>query len=141
MSGSFTLEPNRFICIRSEDGGDSWEELKSLVEMPEEVKYKWYFPQPPHQGHVRHIYIDPENRQMPSISPSSMAVSYAAFDRGQTWEDVSDGFEYPDIHMVVRSPSSKTKYFAATSRGFFSGRSSGKRLEARRKRDGERLLS
>ena len=25
-----------------------------------------------------------------------------SFDRGQTWEDVSNGFEYPDIHMIVR---------------------------------------
>jgi hypothetical protein len=30
--------------------GDSWEEIKSLTEMSEEVKYKWYFPHPPHQG-------------------------------------------------------------------------------------------
>ena len=62
---------------RSEDGGDSWEEIKSLVEMPEEVKYKWYFPQPPHQGHVRHINIDPENPNV-FIWLWSMAESFAA---------------------------------------------------------------
>ena len=53
---------------RSEDGGDTWEELKSLVEMPAEVQYKWYFPQPPHHGHVRHIYIDPEDSKLPLLS-------------------------------------------------------------------------
>ena len=49
---------------RSEDGGDTWEELKSLIEMPPEVKYKWYFPHPPHEGHIRHINVDPENPKM-----------------------------------------------------------------------------
>ena len=103
---------------RSEDGGDSWEELKSLVEMPAEVKYKWYFPHPPHQGHIRYINIDPENPKTIYLCIEHGGV-VRSFDRGQTWEDVSDGFEYPDIHMVVRSPGSTTRYFAATSRGFF----------------------
>jgi hypothetical protein len=103
---------------RSEDGGDSWEELKSLTEMPEEVKYKWYFPQPPHQGHIRHINIDPENPKTIYLCIEHGGV-VRSFDRGKTWEDVSEGFEYPDIHMLVRSPGSTTRYFAATSRGFF----------------------
>jgi photosystem II stability/assembly factor-like uncharacterized protein len=86
--------------------------------MPEEVKYKWYFPQPPHQGHVRHINIDAENPKCIYLALEHGGI-VRSFDRGQSWEDVSEGLEYPDIHMVVRSLSSKTKYFAATSRGFF----------------------
>ena len=125
---------------RSEDGGDSWEEIKSLVEMPEEVKYKWYFPQPPHQGHVRHINIDPENPKCLYLALEHGGI-VRSFDRGQSWEDVSEGLEYPDIHMVVRSPSSKTKYFAATSRGFFQADPPEKGWKTGRKRDGERLLS
>jgi hypothetical protein len=77
--------------------------------MPEEVKYKWYFPQPPHQGHVRHINIDPENPKCIYLALEHGGI-VRSFDRGQSWEDVSEGLEYPDIHMVVRSPSSKTKY-------------------------------
>ena len=103
---------------RSEDGGDSWEELKTLLDLPNEVKDNWWFPEPPHQGHVRHLYIDPDN-------PSSLYLALEhggivrSFDRGKTWEDVTEGIEYPDIHMIVKSPGSSTKYFASTSRGFF----------------------
>ena len=43
---------------RSRDGGDHWEELDALLQLPEEVKKHWWFPRPPHQGHVRHIFID-----------------------------------------------------------------------------------
>jgi photosystem II stability/assembly factor-like uncharacterized protein len=103
---------------RSEDGGGTWEELKSLTEMPAEVQYKWYFPHPPHQGHVRHIYIDPEDSNCIYLALEHGGI-VRSFDRGKTWEDVSEGLEYPDIHMIVRSPGSKTKYFTATSRGFF----------------------
>lgn len=103
---------------RSEDGGDSWEELRGLLDLPEEVKYKWWFPRPPHQGHVRHIYVDPENPRSVYLALEHGGI-VRSFDRGKTWEDVSDRLEYPDIHMIVRSPGSATKYFAATSRGFF----------------------
>ena len=103
---------------RSEDGGDSWQELKGLLEMPEEVKRNWWFPYAPHQGHVRHIYIDPENSKCLYLALEHGGI-VRSFDRGETWEDVSEGIEYPDIHMAVRSPTSGTKYFAATSRGLF----------------------
>jgi hypothetical protein len=46
---------------RSEDGGDHWQELKALKELPEAVRKNWRFPQPPHLGHVRHIFIHPDN--------------------------------------------------------------------------------
>src|SRR5438046_3146372 len=46
---------------RSEDRGKSWEELTTLLDLPEEVKFNWWFPQPPHLGHVYHIYVHPED--------------------------------------------------------------------------------
>ena len=103
---------------RSEDGGDSWEELKGLQNLPVEVKAQWWFPLPPHQGHVRHIYIDPENPECLYLALEHGGI-VRSFDRGETWEDVSEGIEYPDIHMIARAPGSQTNYFAATSRGFF----------------------
>jgi photosystem II stability/assembly factor-like uncharacterized protein len=104
---------------KSEDGGNRWEELKGLQNMREEVKRNWWFPRPPHQGHVRHIYIDPEDSKCLYLALEHGGI-VRSFDGGETWEDVSDGIEYPDIHMIVRSPTSKTKYFTATSRGFFT---------------------
>ena len=49
------------MLFRSEDGGGSWEELEGLRALPPEVQHHWWFPYPPHHGHVRHIYIDPDN--------------------------------------------------------------------------------
>jgi hypothetical protein len=103
---------------RSEDGGDTWEELKGLQAMPEEVKKRWWFPIKPHEGHVRHIYINPEDPNCLYLCLEHGGI-VRSFDRGATWEDVSEGIEYPDIHMITRWPGSDTKFFVATSRGFF----------------------
>ena len=105
---------------RSEDGGDTWEEIGSLLDLPEEVKRAWWFPAPPHQGHVRHIWIDAGDPSCLYLALEHGGI-VRSFDRGRSWEDVSEGIEYPDIHMIVKSPANPKKYFAATSRGFFVG--------------------
>jgi len=50
---------------RSEDKGNTWEELKNLLDLPDEVKRHWKSPQPQYQGHVRHIFIDRDDPQNP----------------------------------------------------------------------------
>ena len=57
--------------FRSEDGGDSWEELEGLRALPPEVQQHWWFPYPPHHGHVRHIYIDPDNTDTLYLAPGA----------------------------------------------------------------------
>ncbi|MCY4441967.1 MAG: hypothetical protein OXE53_17380, partial [Deltaproteobacteria bacterium] len=106
--------------FRSEDGGDTWEELDGLRALPPEVQHHWWFPYPPHHGHVRHIYIDPDNTDTLYLALEHGGI-VRSFDRGKTWEDVSEGIEYPDVHMIVRSPANPDTFFAATSRGFFRG--------------------
>jgi photosystem II stability/assembly factor-like uncharacterized protein len=103
---------------RSEDGGDTWEELTGLQNLSQPVKAQWWFPIAPHQGHVRHILIDAQDPKCLYLSLEHGGI-VRSFDRGETWEDVSEGIEYPDIHMLVKSPTCPSKYFAATSRGFF----------------------
>lgn len=39
----------------SRDGGESWSELTALREVPD--AHRWFFPPPPHQGHVKEIVI------------------------------------------------------------------------------------
>ena len=106
--------------FRSEDGGDSWEELEGLGALPPEVQQHWWFPYPPHHGHVRHIHIDPDDTDTIYLALEHGGI-VRSFDRGKTWEDVSEGIEYPDVHMIVRSPANSGTFFAATSRGFFRG--------------------
>jgi photosystem II stability/assembly factor-like uncharacterized protein len=104
--------------FRSEDGGDSWQELTSIQAVPESVRKNWWYPQPPHHGHVRNIFVHPDN-------PSTLYLCLEhggilrSFDRGDNWEDVSKGIDYRDIHVISSLPKSSERYYVATARGFF----------------------
>ena len=43
-----------------------------------------------------------------------------SFDRGKTWEDVSKGIDYLDIHVIANLPKRKDRYYVASARGFFT---------------------
>lgn len=103
---------------RSENSGDNWGELKGLLALPEEIKRNWKSPQPDHHGHVRHIFIDPANPQCLYLSIEHGGI-VRSFDRGKTWEDVSKGIDYLDIHKVSHHPIQKDLYFVTSARGFF----------------------
>jgi photosystem II stability/assembly factor-like uncharacterized protein len=109
-------EPVRL--YRSEDRGDTWEELKNLLDLPDEVKCHWKSPQPEYQGHVRHIFIDHDNPQNLYLSIEHGGV-VRTFDGGKTWEDVSKGIDYLDIHKISNDPVRKDLYFMTSARGFF----------------------
>ena len=47
--------------FRSEDGGDRWQEITGLKALPQSVRKNWWYPQPPHHGHVRNIHIHSED--------------------------------------------------------------------------------
>ena len=105
--------------FRSEDGGGHWEELTSLKELPQEVRKNWWYPQPPHYGHIRNIFIrsDDPNTVYLCIEHGGIIRS---FDRGKTWEDVSKGIDYLDIHVIANLPPATDRYYVATARGFFT---------------------
>ena len=105
--------------FRSEDGGDHWEELTTLKALPEETRKNWWFPQPPHQGHVRNIFIRGDNANIIYLCIEHGGI-LRSFDRGKNWEDVSKGIDYLDIHVIANLPGSETRYFVATARGFFT---------------------
>jgi photosystem II stability/assembly factor-like uncharacterized protein len=105
--------------FRSEDGGDSWQELASLKELPQEVRKNWWFPQPPHQGHVRNIFIRHDNPNALYLCLEHGGI-VRSFDRGKSWEDVSKGIDYLDIHVIANLPPATDRYFVATARGFFA---------------------
>ncbi|HEX6511117.1 MAG TPA: hypothetical protein VF157_02380 [Chloroflexota bacterium] len=127
---------------RSEDGGDSWQELTSLQRLPEEThrrlgeieavdmtvshnpafrhrRQDWWFPVPPHQGHILHIFIHPQdpNFLMLAIEHGGVALSR---DRGASWEDVSEGIDYLDMHCVTSLPGSFERFFVSSARGFYA---------------------
>ena len=103
---------------RSEDRGDTWEEITGLQDLPEEVKMNWWFPRPPHLGHVRNIFVHPDDPNTIYLCLEHGGIA-RSFDRGKTWEDVSAGIDYLDIHVLSNLPGSTTRYYVATARGFF----------------------
>ena len=105
---------------RSEDGGDSWQEIVSILDFPDEIKRNWVSPQPDHAGHVRHIYINPKNPRILYISLEHGGI-VRSFDRGETWEDVSRGIDYLDIHKIATHPIQENLYLVSSARGFFRG--------------------
>ncbi|HLQ34240.1 MAG TPA: hypothetical protein VK457_16265 [Chloroflexota bacterium] len=127
---------------RSEDGGDSWEEIISLQRLPEDTRRKlgdgdgpsilnnqnpgfrhrrqeWTFPLPPHEGHIIQMFIHPDDPNLLYLSIEHGGIARSA-DRGRTWEDVSEGIDYLDIHTVASLPHRFDRFFVASARGFYT---------------------
>lgn len=106
---------------RSEDGGSTWESLGGLQRLPEEVKSQWSVPEA-YQGiqhpHVRNIFIHPDDTNLLFLALEHGGVVLSR-DRGRTWEDVSSGISYLDMHFLSNSPGSKDHYYVSSARGFF----------------------
>ena len=103
---------------RSEDGGNGWEELIGVQALPAEVKKNWTFPRPPHREHVRHIFVQSDDPNILLVCLEHGGI-IRSFDRGKTWQDVSRGIDYLDIHHISSAPGRKDLFFVATARGFF----------------------
>ncbi len=103
---------------RSTDQGAHWEELTGLQELPDEIKARQIYPVPGEDSHILYIFIDPANPKHLYLSLEHGGV-IRSLDGGETFEDVTDGIDYVDIHMVQKLPKLE-KYFAATARGFYS---------------------
>lgn len=105
---------------RSEDRGATWEELSRLTQLPPEVRERWRFPVPPDQGHVLNIFIHPDDPRIIYLCIEHGGV-HRSLDRGETWEDVSEGLlGYPDMHMISSLPHRFDRYYVSSARGFFT---------------------
>jgi photosystem II stability/assembly factor-like uncharacterized protein len=128
--------------FRSEDGGDRWEELSSLQRLPEETHHKlgeadpadmaglqqpgfrhrrqdWWFPVPPHQGHILGMFIHPDDPNLLLMAIEHGGVARST-DRGRTWEDVSEGVDYLDMHSITSLPHRFDRYFVTSARGLYT---------------------
>jgi len=125
---------------RSEDAGESWEELISLQRLPQETHEKlgefspndmsrnqeasfrhrrqeWWI-HPPYKGHVLYIFVHPDNPNylMLCLEHGGIALST---DRGESWEDASEGIDYLDIHYLTNMPQHFDRFLVTSARGLF----------------------
>ncbi|HEV8723802.1 MAG TPA: hypothetical protein VGW77_24560 [Candidatus Binatia bacterium] len=105
--------------FRSEDGGDHWQEITALKALPQTVRKNWWYPQAPHHGHVRNIHIHPDDPNAIYLCLEHGGI-VRSFDRGKSWEDVSKGIDYLDIHVIANLPKRRDRYYVASARGFFT---------------------
>ena len=103
---------------RSKDGGQHWLELTALRNQPESVTEKWWFPQFPHESHVLSIFVDWHDPRVLCVGLEHGGILRSR-DGGASWEDISAGIEYVDIHTVKGDPLQPNLYYTATARGFY----------------------
>lgn len=104
---------------RSEDRGDTWEEVMPLQAIPEELRKRWWAPYPPNTGHIITIFIHPDDPKMIYLALEHGGI-FRSLDRGETWEDVSQGIDYLDIHIITSQPHRFDRWFVSSARGFFT---------------------
>jgi hypothetical protein len=103
---------------RSKDGCQHWSELTALRDQPESVTEKWWFPQFPHESHVLSIFVDWHDPRVLCVGLEHGGILRSS-DGGDSWEDISAGIEYVDIHTVKGDPLQPNLYYTATARGFY----------------------
>ena len=106
---------------RSTDRGRSWQPLDGLLDMPEQVREKWTVPvvyRGIYEPHVCSIFVHPEDSNLLFLTLEHGGVVRSR-DAGASWDDVSDGLMYPDMHVLANRPGSPESYLVSSARGFY----------------------
>lgn len=103
--------------FRSENGGETWTELKNMKSLLS--SYTWAFPPRPFTHHVRWITVDPNNPNTIHVSIEAGAVIQSN-DRGHTWIDKKFGAPI-DAHQLLMHPEAPNRLYASCGDGFMGG--------------------
>jgi photosystem II stability/assembly factor-like uncharacterized protein len=93
----------------SDDLAKTWREHSALRSVP--GADRWFFPEPPFQGHAKHIAFDSE---IPEVVYVAIEVGglLKSEDAGTTWRVLPQ--LYADVHRVVTSALNANKLYAIT---------------------------
>lgn len=98
----------------SEDGGAHWVERPALTRVS--TAKGWFFPPPPHLGHVKGIVVHEERELLVGIEVGALLRST---DEGESFEElpVSTDFTDIDIHRILVHPERPDRMLLATGWG------------------------
>ena len=113
--------------FRSEDGGNTWENLSSFKNAP--MHEEWKFPSPDHSPHLKTLAIDfrDSNYMLAGVEQGGLLRST---DGGKTWEDMDswvdyENIVYKDVHQVMMQPSNPDIVYMTTGLGILKSEDRG----------------
>jgi photosystem II stability/assembly factor-like uncharacterized protein len=106
-------EPSAFYT--SYDGGDSWERMKSLNDLPSSKS--WSFPPRPWTHHVRWIEPDANNPDHVFAAIEAGALIQSR-DGGKTWIDRTEQGPY-DTHTLVTHSKAPKRLYSSAGDGYY----------------------
>jgi photosystem II stability/assembly factor-like uncharacterized protein len=99
----------------SNDGGDSWERMEALNELPSSKS--WSFPPKPWTHHIRWIEPDANNSDYVFVAIEAGAL-VQSHDGGKTWIDRVEQGPY-DTHTLVTHPKAPKRLYSSAGDGYF----------------------
>ncbi len=100
--------------FHSADGGESWERVGGVRELPSEPE--WAFPPRPYTHHVRWIEVDPHNPDRLHVSIEAGALLRTE-DGGATWTERAPGSRR-DVHTIATHPDAPGYVRTAAGDGY-----------------------
>jgi hypothetical protein len=104
-------EPSRL--FRSDDRGETWRELESLLELPS--RPTWSFPPRPWTSHVRWIAPSPHDADLLLVG-IELGGLMRSTDGGETWQDHRPGAQR-DVHSLAWHPRVAERAYEAGGGG------------------------
>ena len=99
---------------RGSDGGDTWDSLPPLTDLPSEST--WSFPPRPHTHHVRWLEPDPNDPDRLYVAIEAGALVRTE-DGGATWRDHPEGARR-DNHTLATHPDAAGRVYTAAGDGY-----------------------
>jgi hypothetical protein len=104
-------EPSRL--FRSDDRGQTWREIDSLLELPS--RPTWSFPPRPWTSHVRWIAPSPHDADLILVG-IELGGLMRSTDGGESWQDHRPGAQ-PDVHSLAWHPRQRGRAYEAGGGG------------------------